>query len=97
MDCSPLGSSFHGIFQARVLEWGAIAFSAEAVQTYITEDFPGGSDSKASACNAGGSIPGLGTSPGKGNGNPLQYSCLENPMNGGARQDTVHGVTKSQT
>ena len=44
--------------------------------------FPGGSDGKASACNAGdlGSIPGLGRSPVEGNGNPLQYSCLENPM-----------------
>ena len=44
--------------------------------------FPGGSDGKASACNAGdpGSIPGLGRSPGEGNGNPLQYSCLKNPM-----------------
>ena len=44
--------------------------------------FPGGSDAKASACNAGdpGLIPGLGGSPGEGNGNPLQYSCLENPM-----------------
>ena len=49
-------------------------------------DFLGGSDSKASAYNAGypGSIPGSGRSPGKGNGNPLQYSCLENPMDGGA-------------
>ena len=49
-------------------------------------DFPGGSDSKASAYNVGdlGSIPGSGRSPGKGKGNPLQYSCLENPMNGGA-------------
>ena len=48
--------------------------------------FPGGSDGKASACNAGdpGSIPGLGRSPGEGNGNPLQYCCLENPMDGGA-------------
>ena len=47
--------------------------------------FPGGSDGKASACNVGdpGSIPGLGRSPGEGNGNPLQYSCLENPMDGG--------------
>ena len=45
-------------------------------------DFPGGSDGKASAYKAGdpGSIPGLGRSPGEGNGNPLQYSCLENPM-----------------
>ena len=49
-------------------------------------DFPGGSDGKASVYNAGnlGSIPGLVRSPGEGNGNPLQYSCLENPMDGGA-------------
>ena len=48
--------------------------------------FPGGSEVKASASNAGdpGSIPGLGRSPGEGNGNPLQYSCLENPMDGEA-------------
>ena len=48
--------------------------------------FPGGSDGKASACNAGdpGSIPGSGRSPGEGNGNPHQHSCLENPMDGGA-------------
>ena len=44
-----------------------------------------------------GSIPGLGRSPGEGNGNPLQYSCLENPMEGGAWWATVHGVAKSQT
>ena len=49
----------------------------------IPKDFPVGSDGKVSAYNVGdpGSIPGLGSSPGKGNGNPLQYSCLENPMN----------------
>ena len=48
--------------------------------------FPGGTDGKASACNVGdpGLIPGLGRSPGEGNGNPLQHSCLENPMDGGA-------------
>ena len=61
--------------------------------------FPGSSEVKASACNAGdpGSIPGLGRSPGEGNGTPLQYSCLENPMDGGAGWATVHGVEKSQT
>ena len=61
--------------------------------------FPGGSEVKASASNAGdpGSIPGLGRSPGEGNGNPLQYSCLENPMDGGAWWATVHGITKSRT
>ena len=49
-------------------------------------DFPGDSDGKASACSAGdlSSIPGLGRSPREGNSNPLQYSCLENPMGGGA-------------
>ena len=51
---------------------------------------------KESACNVGdlGSIPGSGRSPGEGNGNPLQYSCLENPMNGGDWWATVHGVAK---
>ena len=60
---------------------------------------PCGSDSKASACNVGdlGSIPGSGRSPEEGNGNPLQYSCLENPMNGGACWAAVHGVAKSRT
>ena len=52
-----------------------------------------------SACNAGdlGSFPGLGRSPGGGNGNPLQYSCLENPMDRGAWWVTVHRVAKSRT
>ena len=61
--------------------------------------FPGGSESKESACNAGdlGSIPRSGRSPGGGHGNPLQYSCLENPMDGGAWWATVHRVTKNQT
>ena len=61
--------------------------------------FPGGSDGKESACNVGdlGSIPGLGRSPGEGNGNPLQYPCLENPTDRGAWQATVHGITKSLT
>ena len=61
--------------------------------------FPDGSVSKESACNAGdlGLIPGLGRSPGEGPSNPLQYSCLENPINRGAWWATVHGVTKSQT
>ena len=58
-----------------------------------------GSDGKEAACNAGdpGSIPGSGRSPGEGNGNPLQYSCLENPMDRGAWQATVCGVAKNWT
>ena len=59
--------------------------------------FPGGSDGKESSCNVGdlGSIPGSGRSVGEGNGNSLQYSCLENPMDRGAWWATVHGVAKS--
>ena len=61
--------------------------------------FPGDSEGKASAHNAGdpGSIPGSGRSPGEGNGNSLQYSCLEKSMDGGAWWATVHGITKSLT
>ena len=61
--------------------------------------FPGGLDDKASVYNVGdlGSIPGLERSPGEGDGNPLQYYCLENLMDRGAWQATVHGVAKSQT
>ena len=61
--------------------------------------FPGDPEVKVSACNEGelGSIPESGKSPGEGNGNPLQYSCLENPMDGGAWWATVHRVAKSRT
>ena len=65
------------------------------------EGFPGGSakKKKKSACNAGDGdlIPGSGQSPGGGHGNPLQYSCQENPMDIAVWQITVHRVTKSQT
>ena len=66
---------------------------------YTYGGFPGSSDGNESACSAGdlGWIPGLGRSPGEGNGNPLQYSCLGNPTDGGAWQATVHGVTKNRT
>ena len=65
----------------------------------MLSDFPDGSDGKVSAYNAGdlGSIPGLERSPGEGNGTPLQYSCLENPMVRGAWWARVHGVAKSWT
>ena len=67
--------------------------------SFFSLGFPGGSEVKASACNVGdlGSIPWLGRSPGEGNGNPLQYSCLENPLDAGVWWATVHGVTNSQT
>ena len=66
---------------------------------FILMGFPGGSDSNASACNVKdpGSIPGLERSPGEGNGNPLQYSCLENSMDRGAWQATIHTVAESWT
>ena len=71
-------------------------YGAFLVAQMVKMGFPGGSVSKESACSAGGlgSIPGLGRSPGEGNGNPLQYSCLENPMDRGIRWATVHGVTR---
>ena len=70
--------------------WGYLVYSS---------GFPAGSEVKASASNARdpGSIPGSGRSPGEGNGNPLSYSCLENPIDGGAWWATVHGVAKSRT
>ena len=71
------------------------------LKTFIVRAFsllPGGSDGKESACNAGDPdlIPELGRCPEKGNGNPLQYSYLENTMDRGAWQATIHGVTKSR-
>ena len=64
----------------------------------INSGFPGGSDDEESASNAGdlGSVPGSGRSTGGGHGNPLQYSNLENPMDRGTWQATVHGVAKTQ-
>ena len=67
--------------------------------TILIMAFPSGSDSKESTCNVGhlGSIPGLGRSPGRGHGNALQYSCLENPHGQRSLVGFFHGVTKSQT
>ena len=64
----------------------------------VAMGFPGGLNSKESTCNARdmGSVPGSGKSHGGGHGNPLQYSCLENPRDRGTWQATVHGVPKSQ-
>ena len=72
---------------------------SEIKDTTVNVDFPGGSDGKVSVYNVGdpGSIPGSRRSPGEGNGNPLQYYWLENPVDRGAWKATVHGVAKSQT
>ena len=81
------------------LDFESSDLSSNLGRTFFSLGFPGGSEVKASACNAGdlGSIPGSRRFPGEGNGNPLQYSCLENPIDSGAWQATVHGVAKSQT
>ena len=73
--------------------WGV----AVGVGSMPTLGFPRDSDAKESACNVGdpGSVPGSGRSSGEGNGYPLQYSCMENPVDRGAWWATVHGVTES--
>ena len=77
----------------------SIGAGSRLVVSQDWEGLPGGSDSKEFACNAGDPcmIPGSGRYPGEGNGNPLQYSCLENPMDRGAWWTTVHVVAKSWT
>ena len=86
-----------GLQQVRLSPWGQGALATEHTAGVCPNQpgFPGGSVSKEPACSAGdlGSIPGSGRSPGEENGLPLQYSCLENPMDRGAWQYTVHGVT----
>ena len=76
--------------------WGDFLENSRCPVSHL--GFPGGSDGKESACNAGnlGSVPGLGRFSGEGNGYPLQYSCLENSMDRGAWQATVHEVAKSK-
>ena len=83
---------------ARFLGWEDPLAKGTAI-TPVFLGFPGDSKGKESTCNVGdlGSIPGLGRSSGEGNGYPLHYSGLENPMNQGAWQATVHGVIKSRT
>ena len=91
-----------GIWQATVhgvaKSWTRLNDFSLSLHLPYSTSFPGGSDGK-DACNAGdlGLIPGSGRSPGEGSGKPLQYSCLENPMDRGAWQVTVHGVAKSWT
>ena len=85
MDCSPPGSSAHGIFQARVLEWGAISFSYQRVFEHSLALPFFGIGVKIDLFQS------------CGNGTSLQYSCLENPMGRGAWWAAVYGVAKSRT
>ena len=80
-------AAFHGVTENQ------IQLKRQSMHANMLMGFPGGSASKEPL----GSIPGLGRSPGKGNGNTPQYSCLGNPMDRGAWQATVHGVTKRWT
>ena len=75
------------------------ATEAPNISAMMWEGFPVGSDSKESACSAGspGFVPGLRRSPGEGNGDPLKYSCQENPVDLGVWRSTVHGFAKSWT
>ena len=133
VDCNPRGSSIYRIFQAKVLEWGAIPFSEWRLLLHPIQKpwkqifkcfwmiflcmctsvpslhflqssmgFPAGSVVKNPPANAGdtrdaGSVPALGRSPGEGNDNPLQYSCLEKSMDRGAWWATVHVGVKNWT
>ena len=76
-----------------------VKVSGKCITLPVKQDFPGGSDAKASVYSAGDLdlIPGSGRAPGLGNGNPLQYYCLENPIDRGAWKATIHGVAKSRT
>ena len=81
MDCSPPGSSIHGIFQARVLEWGAITFFKPLINSYQFSSF----------------LYFFLFTMHYAKSTPLQYFCLENPMGGGAWWAAVHGVPRSRT
>ena len=96
-------SDYHSRFSYKLLD--VPLFFSDLVKylakfsTSVGMGFPGSSVVKNPPANAGdsGSVSGLGRSSGEGNGNPLQYPCLENPMDRGAWQATVHGVAKSRT
>ena len=99
---SPAGTwnqSHCKVSSLRALWVRKIPWRREKLPTPVFLGFSGGSDRKESAYNARdlGSVPGLGRSTGRGHGNPLQYSCPENPTHRGALRATVHGVTKSRT
>ena len=91
MDCSPPGSSIHGIFPGKGTGVGCHCLLRQVV--LVVKNLP----ANAVDIRDSGSIPGSGRSPEEGNGNPLQYSCLENPMGKGAWWAAVHGLPTSRT
>ena len=99
----PVSESFP---MSQLFAWGGQSTGVSALASFLPKKsqgwyigLPSSSDGKESACNTEdpGLIPGLERCSGEGNSNPLQYSCLENPMDRGAWQATVHGVAKSRT
>ena len=99
MNCCPKGPASSLLILASSLGQITLRSLHAFIFRLYNGSFPGGLDGKESVYNAGDlvSIPGSGRSPREENGNPLQHSCLENPMDRGAWQATVHGVTKSWT
>ena len=97
--CLLVGAFNSFTFKVIIDNYDPITTFLNVMVYFLQVSFPGGSDGKESAYSAEdlGSIPGSGRSCGEGNGNPLQYSCLESPMDRGAWLATVHGVTKCQT
>ena len=95
------GCSLEGLMLKLELQYfGHLLRRVDSLEkTLMPGRFPGGSDGKATVCNAGdlGLIPGLGRSPGEGNGHPLWCSCLESPRDGGAWWASVYGVAQSWT
>ena len=104
MDCSPPDSSVYEISQARILEWVLFPSLGDLPDQRIEPKSPtlprwcsvNNSPASSGGAEDAGFIPGLGRSPGEGNGNPLQYSCLGSLMDRGAWWAIVHGVAKSQ-
>ena len=99
MSAFALRSEGRSNYKIKAMVAKKVVAQGKGLMLEVSEGFPGGSDGKESACNAGdqGSVPGLGRSPGGGNGNPLQYSCLEDSMDRGAWRAIVCGVAESQT
>ena len=98
-DCLVVNSSIYGNKNINILPFSIFLLKGQCILHMFTKETFGVLEDKTSACNAGdpGSIPESGRSPGEGNGNPLQYSCLENLMDGGPWEAAVHGVAKNRT
>ena len=95
----PSASSYQNLLFVHLCAFSTLRPESITINSHLFWGFSGGSDSKESTCNAAdtSSIPGSGRYPGEGNGNPLQYSCLENSIDRGTSWAPVHAVAKSRT